>query len=175
MLGYSRRNSALCVKWTRLATPYRKRSATSSFPMRASDAAISRRLARIRWRGRYERRPGSDCFKPRAQPGMSGTPAKPRVARFEAEGARESDVDHVEPAAHQRMINFALPDIHHAPGAICLVLDHPGRTLVLSPRNLAAPDGKPIHQASRQRFKAPPLPRLIPARQIERGLALEMV
>src|SRR3954469_8848611 len=124
----------------RLATPYRRRSPSSSFPIRGPGAAISRRLARIRWRGRYERRPGSDCFEPRAQLGMSGTPAKPRVARFEAEGALESDVDHGESAAHQWVIDFALPHIHHAPGAICLVLDHPGRTLVLWPRNLAAPD-----------------------------------
>src|SRR3954470_1453978 len=126
-------------------------------------------------RSRYERGPGRDRSEPFAQFRMPAAPEKTRIARFHAKAAAQRNVNHVESAAHQRMIDFALPHIHHPPGAIRFVLNDARRSLVLGPRQLAAPDGKAIHHAPRQRFEASPIPELITAGQIERRLAVEMI
>ena len=52
------------------------------------------------------------------------------IPSFEPEGAGERNLRQVECAAHQRMADLRLPEVGHAPAALCFVLEDGGRTLV---------------------------------------------
>src|SRR5512147_960987 len=150
-------------------------SVTLSTRTKASRASTSAISGISGWRSRRERGPRGNAVEPFGQLRVPGAPAKTRIARFEAKGACERDLDHIERPAHERVLDFALPGVRHASGAIRLVLNDPRRALVRGPQYLAAPDGKAVQHASRQCFEAACLPRSITARRIERRLAIQMV
>jgi hypothetical protein len=56
------------------------------------------------------------------------------IARFKAKAACERDLGHIECAAHKRSVDFYLPEVRHALGAVCLVLNRPRGTLVFWPQ-----------------------------------------
>ena len=113
--------------------------------------------------------------EPIAQFRVPRPPAKIRNPSFEPEGTGERDLRQIEWAAHQRMVNLHLPAVGHSSAALCFVLENRGRTLVLRPQDLAAPNCESVQHASRQGFETARLPRLITDWQIEGRVAVEVI
>src|SRR5687767_618181 len=59
------------------------------------------------------------------------------------------------------MVDLPFPEAQHACRAIHLVPDHARRALALRPVELAQPDRKSVHQASRERLEAARVPSLV--------------
>ena len=74
-----------------------------------------------RWRGRCDRRAAGDVVEPIAQLRVPRPPMKIGNASVEPEGTGERDLRQVEGAAHQRMVDFYLPEVGHPFTAVCFV------------------------------------------------------
>jgi hypothetical protein len=116
-----------------------------------------------------------DVAEPIAQLRVPRSPVKIGIPSFEPEGAGERNLRQVECAAHQRMVDLRLPEVSHSSAAVCFVLEDCGRTLVLRPQDLAAPNCESVHHASRQGFETARLPRLVTGWQIKGRVAVEVI
>src|SRR5882672_6678390 len=136
---------------------------------------ISGRPRRAWRRGRGKRRARGDLLEPVAQLRMLRSPVKMRVAGFHAEAAGERDLRHAERAMHQRVVDLRLPEIHHPPGALRLMLENAWRTLVLRSCELSAPHRYTIDHAPCQRFEAARFRALVAGRRIEGRRCVEVI